>query len=44
MINTEDLVVATKKMGLEAYAEKTKHIRGQVSRSECRIKSQHKEG
>ena len=35
---TEDLVSATKKMGLEVYAEKTKHIRGQVSTSECRDK------
>jgi hypothetical protein len=38
--NTEALVVASKKIGLEVNAEKTKYK--VMSQSECRTKSQHK--
>jgi hypothetical protein len=41
--NAEDLVVASKEIGLEVNADKSKYVHDHVSRSECRIKSQYKD-
>jgi hypothetical protein len=41
--NNVALVVASKEIGLEVNAEKTKYIYGDFSRPECRMKSQHKD-
>ena len=38
--NAETLVVATREIGLEVNADKTKYVHGHVSRSECRTNSQ----
>ena len=38
--NAEALLVATKEIGLEVNADKTKYVHGYVSGSECRAGSQ----
>jgi hypothetical protein len=41
--NKEALVIASKEIGLEVNAGKTKYVHGYVSRSECRTKSRYKD-
>jgi hypothetical protein len=41
--NTEGLVAASKEIGLEVNADKTKYMVMYVWRSECRMKSQYKD-